>query len=98
MDAERIRTFDRFLRQMRLKLAANSHKTGWLARDGCTMSVLWDKLNEERAELRDAINGDQEPQKVGYEAADVANVAMMIADHYRDLRAAADLPAKEAPK
>ena len=80
-----------FAHLMEAQLRANDHKPGW---KGEFASDLFPRISEEAEELRDAIEqhskqlnwGDMAlylPEwtvKVGSEAADVANFAMMIAD------------------
>lgn len=57
-----------------------------LARPGWkreTVGYLLDRLGEEVTELSDAIESNQPKEEVEKEAADVGNIAMMIADIYR---------------
>jgi hypothetical protein len=64
-----------FSLQMEEKLQRNEYKGGW---DGYLMSELMNMAHAEMLELQDAIDGkDGNPVK---EAADVANIMMMIAD------------------
>lgn len=65
-----------FSEQMELKLRENDHKGGW---DNCTFQFLFQKLDEEVRELTTCIS-EEEAIK---EAADVGNIAMMIADRAR---------------
>ena len=68
---------------MEAQLRANDHKGGWR---GDTAAALHKRLLEETEELSEALNwrsaflGVADPEKIGSEAADVANFAMMIAD------------------
>ena len=79
---------------MQAKLDKNKHKdgAGWErdengARKGwiCPMDFLIAKLMEEVSELVMAVHEDENGIDVHYEAADVANLAMMIADNYSPL-------------
>lgn len=70
---------------MQEKLDKNTHKKGWLSPD-CDVEFLIRKLNEETKELRYAVRKDNmhmvtRINDVRLEAADVANIAMMIADN-----------------
>jgi len=75
---------------MQEKLDKNEHKDkkgkrGWLPPD-CNVEFLIRKLNEETRELRYAARRDNlhmmnRLNDVRFEAADVANIAMMIADN-----------------
>lgn len=60
---------------MEEKLRRNDHKGGW---EDCAMSDLFERLKAEVKELEEAINGESDVN-VMFEAADVANFAMMIA-------------------
>jgi NTP pyrophosphatase (non-canonical NTP hydrolase) len=64
-----------FIQEMEKKLEANDHKGGW---ENCTNGYLCNRLKEECVELFKEISY-QGPNIVN-EAADVANIAMMIAD------------------
>lgn len=66
------------------KLQQNSHKSGWLAGHGCSLSDLVDMLEEEVTELKDGIINGENSYALGFECADIANFAMMIADHLQD--------------
>ena len=67
---------DWFARQMEVVLQANDHKSGW---EGLSKKYLIDKLEEEYEELIEAVQkGDA--TTIATEAADLANVAMMLAD------------------
>lgn len=64
-----------FTQFMENKLKLNDHKGGW---EKCTIEDLFNKLRREVDELQAAIEG--EPNlNVAFEAADIANFAMMIA-------------------
>ena len=65
-----------FAGMMESKLQENDHKGGW---DNCTFQYLFQKLDEEVKELTTCISEEKAIQ----EAADVANIAMMIADRAR---------------
>ena len=69
---------------MEQKLKENDHKGGW---DNCEENYLLKRLKEEAFELERVCDqvGDSPKHKrpkVGLEAADVANFAMMLADIY----------------
>jgi len=78
VDPDDMRAVDEFSKEMKLKLLKNSHKGGWLSED---VGSLLRRLKMEVRELEEAIyiwnDGIVE------EAADVANFAMMIADHQK---------------
>ena len=65
-----------FGRQMEVKLRENDHKEGWL---GCAEEFLLDKLDEELDELKRAVK-DCAAALITEECADLANIAMMLAD------------------
>lgn len=66
-----------FSYQMEKELKENDYKGHWR---GCSFEYLLSKLDEEVAELKEAMaNSDHE--HVLSEAADVANICMMIADN-----------------
>lgn len=67
-----------FAQQMEAKLRENDWKGGW---KDCRIQYLFEKLDEEVHELSVCISNEE----VIKEAADVANVAMMIADIARTL-------------
>ena len=67
-----------FVALMFEKLDQNRFKMGW---DGCTQNWLLDRLEQEVGELRQAITDNKPARDIAYEAADVANFAMMIADN-----------------
>ncbi len=72
-----------FAHLMEAELKANDHKPGWKTRHALSLLM---RLDEEKGELRDVLgagtrNGLENYRlRVGSEAADVANFAMMIAD------------------
>lgn len=68
--------------EMERKLSMNRHKgdrAGWLAKSG---PELWEMFRSELDELMESIELRLPPRDVLQEAADVANVAMMLADRY----------------
>ncbi len=74
-----------FAVQMEKKLRENDHKKHW---SECSVDYLYDRMDQEVVELDRALlevertgNGKEE---VIFEAADVANFAMMIADNMRE--------------
>lgn len=71
-----------FATRMKKKLRENRFKGGW--RDE-SLAFLLDKLNEEVQELADALSSysPADMEDVFDEAADVGNMAMMIADVVR---------------
>lgn len=78
----------RFAIDMEYVLLANDHKGGWGPEQNPanTIQFFKDKLEEEVDELRYEMNEIDEdrgdPSKLLQEAADVANIAMMIADNW----------------
>lgn len=70
-----------FTRIMEKVLRDNDFKGGW---ENCSNSYLIAKLNGEVDELKAAIWKDLDTRTIIQEAADVANVAMMIADNNND--------------
>ncbi len=77
----------RMARYMEQKLAENRYKgnaEGWRRDDP---SDLQDRVSEENDELWDAVREGKPPEEVWREAADVANMAMMVADAYEHQRA-----------
>ena len=70
---------DEFAELMKAKLTANRRKGHW---GNETIEYLLRRLNEEMAELFDAIATNRPYSEIGEEAIDVANFAMMIADRY----------------
>ncbi|MDF2883839.1 MAG: hypothetical protein K0R54_4403 [Clostridiaceae bacterium] len=71
-----------FANAMEKKLKDNDYKGGW---KNCPIEYLANKLDEEIEELLDAVSNGT-PSKVLSEAADVGNIAMMIADIYEALQ------------
>lgn len=69
-----------FVNQMLAKLEKNLHKGRW---EGLTINYIMDCLAEEILELNDALE-DGDKQAIYFEAADVANFAMIIASITRD--------------
>lgn len=73
-----------FAEEMEKKLQENDHKVHWSEVDG---DYLISRMEQEMVELMKAIIdvrfGSGDPKEVIYEAADVANFAMMIADNMR---------------
>jgi hypothetical protein len=75
-----------FAEQMEAALQRNDHKGGW---HGDSPLRLMERLVQESAELEAALSGlvlpaRAKPGRVRAEAADVANMAMMVADHFRE--------------
>lgn len=66
-----------FAAMMERKLQANEHKGGW--QDDTALALLR-RLREEADELERCLQVGMSAPTVAYEAADVANFAMMIAD------------------
>lgn len=62
---------------MERKLKDNDHKTHWRNMD---LPYLLKRLHQEMEELKEAIVKGKSPRDVEWEAADVGNFAMMIAD------------------
>jgi hypothetical protein len=69
---------DWFSHEMEQKLSSNDHKGGWKE---CDNFFFLDKLDEEVRELAQAVLHNQGSQRIIEEAADAANIAMMIADN-----------------
>lgn len=73
----------RFVQKMESVLRANDHKGGW---GRCYKTQLLDKLHEEVSELDQVLrNRPFDRTAIANEAADVANVAMMIYDNWGPL-------------
>jgi NTP pyrophosphatase (non-canonical NTP hydrolase) len=77
-----------FALEMEKQLRKNDHKgrTGW--KDGSPFSTfhnLVSKLSEEYQELHDAVTFRHPMEYIRAEAADLANIAMMLADNYGGL-------------
>jgi NTP pyrophosphatase (non-canonical NTP hydrolase) len=70
-----------FADAMESKLKENDWKGGW---KNCDAARLLERVREEVDELAEAVawerRGDNERAVIGREAADVANMAMMVAD------------------
>lgn len=66
-----------FAEQMQKKLILNDHKGGWKR---CYHRYLFERLKQEVSELEQALDATDNQDEVIMEAADVANLAMMIAD------------------
>lgn len=60
---------------MEEKLRRNDHKGGW---ENCTNEDLFERLRDEVTELESALANEPDVN-IMYEAADIANFAMMIA-------------------
>jgi NTP pyrophosphatase (non-canonical NTP hydrolase) len=75
-----------FADAMEAKLRANDYKGGW---ESLTPDWLVARMLQEMGELALAVAGEIGGGEVLYEAADVANFAMMIADVSGELRIAA---------
>lgn len=73
-----------FAKRMEAKLRENDHKGGW---QDCSLDWLIERLFQEANELWRTINHPSTFEMVIYEAADVANFAMMIADIARRINA-----------
>jgi len=69
-----------FAYAMEAELVENDHKGHW--RDA-PIEQLLDHLEDEVKELKAAIKLQMHPDEVLSEAADLANLAMMVADNYR---------------
>lgn len=72
-----------FAEQMELALRRNDFKGGW---DGDSPEELAERIAEDLEELTVALNRRRSPhgwERVRLEATDVANMAMMVADHAR---------------
>lgn len=67
-----------FARRMEKKLRANDHKQHW---SKLHANYLLDYLNEEVQELQNAIQNGEPIENIIDEAADVANICLMIADN-----------------
>lgn len=84
-----------FAQQMEAQLQANDHKHGW---KGDTLESLHDRVRQETTELRFELNrSPRDGRRIVREAADVANMSMMVADNAAELFAPASQPAPAAP-
>ena len=78
----------KFAEAMQCKIDKNAHKDNWpmWSKEGnrswktCDIEFLLEKLKEEHSELVIAIANGEPLVNIKWEAADVANIAMMIAD------------------
>ena len=68
----------KFADAMEERLAANDHKDGW---EDCDDDYLWGKFIEELSEFQRVINKQGNDRKKLREAADLANIVMMLADN-----------------
>lgn len=81
----------RFTEAMQYKIDKNKHKDGWPHKKGerswktCSVDFLLKKLSEECFELKAAIILNNNKEDIKNEAADVANIAMMLADNVNAL-------------
>lgn len=71
-------TVTMFAEAMKDGLDVNEHKGGW---EDCSEEFLIAKLAEEFAEFVQAVKGEESAEAIREEAADLANVAMMLADN-----------------
>jgi len=78
-DADAKEAIPRLLVAMFDKLAANRHKPHWRRQPP---RELWGELCNEVIELLEEVVRDGTAEAVWAEAADVANLAMMVADAY----------------
>jgi hypothetical protein len=69
-----------FSKQMLKKLKLHNHKDHW---SGMSDDQLLDRLMDEVKELEHELVNGGDPKDIAYEAADIANFAMMIADNAR---------------
>lgn len=72
-----------FAADMRRKLRKNAHKKSWQDPE-VTVWYLFDRLEQEVKELKEAIISGIDELAIIDEAADVGNMAMMIADKVRN--------------
>lgn len=70
-----------FASRMEAKLRKNDHKSHW---SYLSVGQLRRRLAQEFAELKRAIDREASAAEIIDEAADVANFAMMIADHMKE--------------
>ena len=73
-----------FAADMRRKLRKNSHKKSWKDPD-VSVWYLFDRLEEEVKELKEALRKGLPETEIIDECADVGNMAMMIADKVRNV-------------
>ncbi|AXN39833.1 nucleoside triphosphate pyrophosphohydrolase family protein [Peribacillus butanolivorans] len=74
-----------FSEVMEEKLAENDSKGGW---DTCTVDFLLLKLQEEYAEVIEAVRSGSTIKDVSRECADLANICMMLSEQYKKLKGA----------
>lgn len=73
--------YENFILIMRDKLEENVYKGGWFS---CSNTFLFQRLIEEAKELEEVLRDHpNDHQAIAREAADVANIAMMLADPRR---------------
>jgi hypothetical protein len=80
LDGELRPSLAMFAAEMENRLRANDHKAGWW---DCPDEPLVAKLMEEVAELLAALAGKEPIKRIVSEAADVANIALMLGDPER---------------
>jgi NTP pyrophosphatase (non-canonical NTP hydrolase) len=73
-----------FASDMRRKLRKNSHKKSWKDPE-VSVWYLFDRLEEEVLELKEALRKGLPTTEIIDECADVGNMAMMIADKVRNV-------------
>ena len=76
-----------FAEAMEHKLAENDHKTHWAKQE---FEHLFTGLAEEYDELVNSFEDGESVEQLLYEAADLANYAMMIADNYKRFKRGAN--------
>lgn len=91
LTAAEIDTFWWFVDLMKLKLSLNAHKGGW---QNESIDYLLRRLHEELRELDDGLA----LPRADHEAADVANMAMMVADVWRRKYGTTEAPVAETLK
>lgn len=69
-----------FVGIMEQKLRENDHKAHWL--DAGDVPYFMERTHQEFIELSDALRLESPPEEVLREAADVANMVMMVAQRY----------------
>jgi NTP pyrophosphatase (non-canonical NTP hydrolase) len=75
----------RFSEAMEEKLAENDSKGGW---DTCTVDFLLLKLQEEYAEVIEAVRSGSTKKDLTRECADLANICMMLSEQYQKTKKA----------
>lgn len=73
---------DAWRKVMLAKLLSNAHKGGPEGWENDDVIDLRERVKEELKELDDAISHHRDPAAIRAEAADVANMVMMVADAY----------------